>query len=65
MYGDISLPSVNGTKIGTAAAQKLGFYGATPTTQPTATPANATDLATALTLINDLKAKLIALGLIS
>lgn len=65
MYGDISLPSTNGTKIGTTALQKFAFYGATPIVRPTSTPANATDLATALTLVNDLKAKLIALGLIS
>jgi len=65
MYGDISLPSINGTKIGTTALQKFAFYGATPIVRPTSTPADATDLATALTLVNDLKAKLIALGLIS
>lgn len=31
----------------------------------TGTAANATDLATAITLVNDLKAKLVTLGLIS
>ena len=65
MYGDISLPSINGTKIGTTALQKLGFYGATPIVRPSATPADATDLASAIALVNNLKAKLIALGLIS
>lgn len=65
MYGDISLPSVSGTRLATSSGQKLAFYGATPIVRPSATPANATDLATALTLINDLKTKLIALGLIS
>ena len=57
--------TTTGTKVGTSATQKVGFYGATPVVRPTATPANATDLATAQTLVNDLKAKLIALGLIA
>ena len=64
MYGDIRFPSVSGTRLGWSD-DKLSFYGATPIVRPTSTPANATDLATALTLVNDLKAKLIALGLIS
>ena len=32
--GDISLPSVSGTKIGTSSDQKLAFYGSTPIVQP-------------------------------
>lgn len=64
MYGDIKFPSVSGTRLG-LAGDKLSFYGSTPIVKPTSTPANATDLATALTLINDLKAKLISLGLVS
>ena len=42
---------------------KLGFFGTAPILKPTATPANASDLATAITFVNDLKAKLLALGL--
>jgi hypothetical protein len=57
--------TATGTKIGTSASQKLGFYNATPIVKPTGTPVNATDLATAQALVNDLKAKLIALGLIA
>lgn len=53
-----------GTQIGTNATQKLSFYGLPPVVQPTGTPADATDLATALTLVNNLKAKLKTLGLI-
>lgn len=44
---------------------KLGFYTTTPIVKPTATSADATDLASAITLVNNLKAKLIALGLIA
>lgn len=40
----------------------LGFNNATPVAKPTFA-ANATDLATAITLVNDLKARLIAYGL--
>lgn len=50
--------------IGNKITSKVGFYGKAPIVRPTGTPANATDLATAQTLVNDLKAKLIALGLI-
>lgn len=57
--------TTTGTKIGTATTQKLGFYNATPVVRPSATPVNASDLATAITLLNDIKAKLIALGLIA
>jgi polygalacturonase len=48
-----------------ADGNKLGFFGlANPIAKPNGTPAAATNLATALTLLNDLRAKLIALGLI-
>lgn len=43
---------------------RLGFYGATAVARQTVA-ADATDLASALALINDLKAKLIALGLVA
>ena len=62
---NIELSATTGTRIGTSTTQKLGFYNATPVVRPTATPANATDLATALTLVNDLKSKLVTLGLIA
>ena len=44
------------------AAGRIGFFGAAAVVQPSATP-DATDLATAVTLVNALKANLIALGL--
>lgn len=59
----IQAGTVTGLSIGTAGTQKLGFYGATPIVQPTATPAAATDLATVLTLANYLRTKALALGL--
>lgn len=37
--GNISLPSVGGTKIGTTTSQKLAFFGNTPVVQPTDTNA--------------------------
>jgi len=50
------------------SAGAIGFFGATPIARPTLA-ANATDLATAITLVNDIKAKLSAaasgLGLVA
>lgn len=43
-------------------ATGLGFFGATPVAKPTLA-ANASDLATAITLVNDIKARLVAYGL--
>jgi hypothetical protein len=62
---NISLGTTTGTKIGTATTQKLGFFNATPVVRPSSTPANATDLTTALALVNDIKSKLVTLGLIA
>lgn len=50
--------------IGTASGG-LAFYGGPKVNKQIGTPANATDLATAITLVNSLKAKIVALGLIS
>lgn len=55
--------STSGNKIGTATTQKLAFWNATPIVQPSGTPAAATDLASVITLANDLRTKLLALGL--
>ncbi|CAG2144403.1 hypothetical protein LMG31506_02998 [Cupriavidus yeoncheonensis] len=54
-----------GTKLGNAANELWGFYGATPIVRPTGTPAAATDAATTQSLVNSLRASLIALGLVS
>jgi hypothetical protein len=62
---NIAAGAVTGTQIGTAAAQKLGFFGKAPVVQPAATPVAAVDPATTMALVNDLRAKLITLGLIA
>jgi UDP-N-acetyl-D-mannosaminuronic acid transferase (WecB/TagA/CpsF family) len=77
---DIALGTTTGTKIGTSASQKLGFYGATPIAQRAgaAQAAVATTPATNSTpygyaeaqanaivaLVNELRAALVAVGLI-
>jgi hypothetical protein len=61
---NLVLGTTTGTKVGTATAQKLGFYNATPVIQPTAV-ADATDAATVITQLNALLGKLRALGLIA
>jgi hypothetical protein len=53
-----------GSRIGTATNQKFAFWGATPTTQPTAV-ANATDAASVITQLNALLARLRTIGLIA
>lgn len=53
-----------GTKIGTGTTQKIGFYNATPIVQGAAV-ADATDAASAITQLNDLLARIRALGLIA
>ncbi len=58
------LGTATGTKIGTAATQKLGFWDKAPIVQPSGLPAAATDLATALTLLNHIRSNvLLATGL--
>lgn len=57
--------ATNGTTFG-GAGDKLAFFGKAPAVvQPSATPVAATDAATTQALVNDLRSKLIALGLIS
>jgi hypothetical protein len=48
---------------GHATIWKSSFYGALAIIKPGPAPANATDLPTAIALVNNLKASLIALGL--
>lgn len=77
--GDFIFGSTNGTKIGTSATQKIGFFGATPivrATAPTAAPAGGVGVAagawssaanrdTAINCINGLRTALINLGLLT
>lgn len=61
----LNVGTTNGSTIGASTSQKIGFHGATPTVQLTGTPAAATDLPTALALVNDLRTKFITKGLIA
>lgn len=63
--GDLAPVAAAGIRFGTANTQKLAFFGATPVVQPAATPAAATDEATTQALVNDIRTKLMALGLIA
>lgn len=56
--------STTGTKLGTATSQKLGFWNATPVTQPTAV-ADATDATTVISQLNALLSRLRTIGLIA
>lgn len=61
----VATGGVNGTVFG-GATDKLAFFGkAAGIALPTGTPAAATDVATTQALANDLRTKLLALGLIS
>jgi hypothetical protein len=62
---NFSVGTSTGSIIAAGASQKLGFWGKTPVVQPSGTAAAATDLATALTLVNDLRAKLLSVGIIA
>lgn len=48
---------------GATAAHKLGFYGKTPVARAAALPAAATDLTSAIALLNAIRASLIGIGL--
>ena len=61
---NLALGTTTGSKIGTGATQKIGFWNATPAVQPTAV-ADATDAAAAITQLNALLAKLRTIGLIA
>lgn len=49
--------------VGTSVALRMGFYDKAPVIQQTGTPANATDLATAIALVNNLRGKLLQAGI--
>lgn len=57
--------TATGLKIGGSAAQKYAFWGATPVVRPSGKPADATDLPSAITLINHLAAAAVAIGIYS
>lgn len=55
----------DGMCIGSAATEKVAFFGATPVVQPAPAVAVGTDLATVILELADLRAQLVALGLIA
>ena len=61
---NIAVNTSTGTKIGTGATQKLGFWNATPAAQPAAV-ADATDAASTQARLNDLLARLRTIGIIA
>lgn len=61
-YDQITCGQPDGHKIGAAATDKIGFYGAAPVVQQTTSTA-ATDLATATAAIAAIKTALTNLGL--
>ncbi|WP_156642496.1 hypothetical protein [Arthrobacter sp. B6] len=60
----LSFGTTAGTMIGATTIQKLAFYGTTPIARPSGTPNAATDAASTQALVNDLRSKLMTLGLI-
>jgi parallel beta-helix repeat protein len=64
LRSDVVLDYHTGTKIGTAATQKLGFWNTTPAVQPAAV-ADATNGTTTQDRLNDLLARLRSIGIIA
>lgn len=62
---DLTDLNTDGTRFGQSSTDKIGFYGlAVPIARP-ATVADATDAATAITIVNTVIDRLQALGLIA
>lgn len=55
----------DGATFGASATEKISFYGVTPIVQPAPAVAVGTDIATVILELADLRAKLVALGLIA
>jgi len=64
-YEQASYNSPDGVQMGKSATEKAGFFGATPVVQPAPAVAVGTDTATIILEIADLRAQLVALGLIA
>jgi hypothetical protein len=61
----LSLRVAGAEALAIGSGAKLGFFGHAPVVRPSNTAAAATDLATAMALVNDLRAKLLALGIVA
>lgn len=57
--------SPDGMCVGSSATEKVGFFGATPVVQPAPAVAVGTDLATVILELADIRAQLVALGLLA
>ena len=55
----------DGVLLGAATTDKVGFFGTAPVAQQTAVSADATDATTAIALVNEVVAALVAHGLIA
>ena len=64
-YENVTYNSPDGALVGNASTDKIGFYGTTPVVQPAPTVAVGTDLATVILELADLRAQLVALGLVA
>ena len=64
-YEQVTYNSPDGAQMGDSATEKNGFFGATPIVQPAPAVAVGTDLATVILEVADLRAQLVALGLIA
>ena len=57
--------NTDGTTLGNSTTEKVSFYGVTTVVQPAPAVAVGTDLATVILELADLRAQLVALGLIA
>lgn len=64
-YENVTYGAPDGALVGASATEKIGFYGTTPVVQPAPAVAVGTDLATVILELADLRAQLVALGLIA
>ena len=64
-YEQLANGSPDGSMHGSSATEKVGFFGTTPVVQPAPAVAVGTDLATVILEVADLRAQLVALGLIA
>lgn len=64
-YEQLSYNSPDGAQAGQAATDKVAFFGSTPIVQPAPAVTVGTDLATLILEVADLRAQLVALGLIA
>lgn len=57
--------TTDGASLGQSAASKISFFGVTPVVQPAPAVAVGTDIATVILELADIRAQLVALGLLA